>query len=306
MWRRRRRPNKATTSLPAQSLTEVRRLLESAGLRPQHRFGQNFLVDLNLLRKVAHAGDLSPSDVVLEVGPGTGSLTGLLLDSGARVVAVEVDRGLQALISEQFATHDRFTLVSADVLAGKRRIAPEVLSALDAWRPADGGAYKLVANLPYQVATPLLMELLMGRPRFERLVCTIQKEVAERLAAPHNCDAYGPVSILAQSLADVERLAELPPSAFWPRPKIDSTLVHLRPKAPEQSGVNDPLEFSRMLQRGFATRRKKLSTIIRNWSDAPTLETLQAAGIDPNLRPEAVSPEGWRRLALLWSAARAT
>ncbi len=230
--------------MPGQTLSEIRALLAAAGLSPQHRFGQNFLIDLNLMRKLVAAAELSPGDVVLEVGPGTGSLTELLLDAGVRVVAVEIDRGFQAILRERLGTNQRFTLVQGDALAGKHRVNPLVLHALEQARsphrpeadaprlpPGAGGAYKLVANLPYQIATPLLMDLLLATPAFERLTCTIQKEVAERLVAAPRTEAYGTASVMVQLMADVTAHAILPPTVFWPRPQVESAMVTIRPRA---------------------------------------------------------------------------
>ena len=155
--------------MPGQTLREIRALLAAGGLNPQHRFGQNFLIDLNLMRKLVAAAELSPDDVVLEVGPGTGSLTEMLLDAGVRVVAVEIDRGFQAILRERLAANQRFTLVQGDALAGKHRVNPLVLNALRQTRPGAGGSYKLVANLPYQIATPQLVDLLLVEPQLERM-----------------------------------------------------------------------------------------------------------------------------------------
>ena len=223
--------------MPGQTLRQVRELLAGADLAPQHRYGQNFLIDLNLMRKLVGAAELSPGDVVLEVGPGTGSLTELLLDSGARVVAVEIDRGLQGILRARLGAHPRFTLVQGDALAAKSRVNPLLLRLLAERAPAAApgpapGAYKLVANLPYQIATPLLIDLLLVQPRFERLVGTIQKEVGERLVAEPRTPAYGPVSIILQTLADIRPLAILPPAAFWPRPEVESVMVLIRPRPP--------------------------------------------------------------------------
>ena len=140
--------------MAGQILSEIRAVLAGAGLAPQHRFGQNFLIDLNLMRKLVDAADLSPADTVLEVGPGTGSLTEILLDRGVRVVAVEIDHGFQAILRERLGTHPRFTLIQADALATKHCVNPLVLKILSEQPPDAGGAYKLVANLPYQIATP--------------------------------------------------------------------------------------------------------------------------------------------------------
>jgi 16S rRNA (adenine1518-N6/adenine1519-N6)-dimethyltransferase len=287
--------------MPGQTLSDIRELLSTAGLAPRHRYGQNFLVDLNLMRKLVAAAELKPTDVVLEVGPGTGSLTELLLESGARVVACEIDHGLQNMLRSKFGElePERFTLVAGDALAGKHAINPDVLAALREKAPAAGGVYKLVANLPYQIATPLLLELLYGAPPFERLVCTIQKEVGERLMAGSKTDAYGPISVVAQTLAQIETIAVLPASAFWPRPKIESVMLKITP-TPRCTWPPDTPGFVNFVRSAFQQRRKKLTGALRGvTSDPPAL--LGHAQVDPNARAEELSPPSWR---LLWQAAR--
>jgi 16S rRNA (adenine1518-N6/adenine1519-N6)-dimethyltransferase len=234
--------------------------------------------------------------VVLEVGCGTGSLTELLLESGARVVGVEIDHGLQALLRERLGHEHRLTLVQGDALAGKHRVNPLVLAALRQNPPESSGAYKLVANLPYQIATPLLLDLLFVEPRFETLVCTIQREVAERLAAQAGEEPYGAVSVLTQSLARVEPLRILPPTAFWPRPKVHSIMVRLTPLPPEQVEVSEPRAFALFVQRGFQQRRKMLRRVFADWEDAPAALVYSRAQINPQSRPENISPPAWRAL----------
>ena len=229
--------------MPGQTLREIRQLLAAAGLKPRHRYGQNFLIDLNLMRKLAEAADVQAGDVILEVGCGTGSLTEILLDRGVRVIGVEIDHGLQRILRERFGEHPDFTLVQADALETKHRVNPLILNLLARREPTPGRFRRLVANLPYQIATPLLMELLYIEPSLERLVCTIQKEVGERLAAQPESQAYGPVSIIMQTLAEVSLLAILPPTAFWPRPKVESVMVAVRPRHPEDVGVTDIPRF---------------------------------------------------------------
>jgi 16S rRNA (adenine1518-N6/adenine1519-N6)-dimethyltransferase len=282
------------TIMPGQTLSEIRSLLAGAGLAPRQRYGQNFLIDLNLMRKLVAAADVHADDVVLEVGAGTGSLTELLLKRGARVIAVEIDRGLQALLRDRLGKHPRFTLVQADILAGKHQINPLVLHLLDERQPGSGGARKLVANLPYQVATPLLMELLYSSPSFERLTCTIQKEVAQRLAASPRTAAYGPVSVISQTLAATELIAILPPSAFWPRPKVESLMLTIRPRPTAQIDVDDVADFVRFVQRGFAQRRKMLRRVVRGWELLDALAVFHRAGVDPDARPEELTPQAWQ------------
>ena len=290
--------------MPGQTLGEIRSLLAGAGLAPRHRYGQNFLIDLNLMRKVVDAAEVRPDDVILEVGPGTGSLTELLLERGAQVVAVEIDRGLQTLIAQRLGGERRFALVAGDVLAGKSEINPAVVDALRARPPGAGGTYKLVANLPYQIATPLLMDLLLGPLRFERLVCTIQKEVGERLLAPAGSDAYGPVSVLTETLAEARLAAHLPPEAFWPRPKVESVLIALRSRERSSVDVEDVAGFAAFVQRAFQQRRKTMRRILREMSDERTNaeDVLRLAEISSDCRPEQLSPPVWRQLHRAWRA----
>lgn len=279
--------------MPGQTLSEIRALLAAAGLAPQHRFGQNFLFDLNLMRKMVAAAELSRADTVLEVGPGTGSLTEMLLDAAGRVIAVEIDHGLARLLAARFAGEPRFELVEGDVLETKHRISPAVLGRLrtPVAAPAPPTSLKLVANLPYQVATPLLIDLLCIEPRFERFCVTIQREVAERLAAGPHTDAYGPVSVAMQSLATVARIVNVPPSAFWPRPKVDSTMLLIRPLPPERSGIDSPAAFARFVQQGFIHPRKKLRNM--SWNSPALLDAMGRAGVSADCRPGDLSPRKW-------------
>lgn len=283
--------------MPGQTLGEIRSLLAAAGLAPQHRFGQNFLIDLNLLGKLVTAAEVTAADTILEVGPGTGSLTECLLACGARVIAVEIDHGLQRLLRQRLGDNPRFTLVQGDALAGKHRVNPLALKILQDQPPEPGGHYKLVANLPYQIATPLLVDLLHVTPTFERLVCTIQREVGQRLAAPARDPQYGPVSVMVQLLADVTPLAVLPPSVFWPQPQIESVMLVLRPRPAAQTGVTDPTALAAFVQRGFQQRRKMLRRVFREVPDELALQRAFAqAKATPDARAEELSPEQWRAL----------
>ncbi len=283
--------------MPGQTLREIRQLLEAADLAPQHRFGQNFLIDLNLMRKLVEAAEVSERDSVLEVGPGTGSLTELLLDTGARVVAVEIDRGLQSILRERLTGHPHFTLIQGDALAGKHRINPLALRLLQQNAATPDGPFKLVANLPYQIATPLLMDLLQVSPPFERLTCTIQKEVGQRLTAEPSTPAYGPVSVICQTLADLTPIAILPPTVFWPRPKVESIMLTLRPRPASEVDVDDVPAFVSLVQRGFQQRRKKIRRLFREWEETAVLRVFHLAAISDDARPDQLAPSAWCRLA---------
>ena len=261
-----------------QTKQQIEAAVNAAGGRPRRRFGQNFMVEPDLVRRIADAGELSPGDFVVEVGPGTGTLTDELLDRGASVLAVEIDRDLAAGLRERYG--DRLTVVEGDALAGKHALHPAVEQA------ASAGA-KLVANLPYNIASPLVIEMLVaGSPL---LAFTVQKEVADRLrGGPHAPGDYGPLSVVAQVLAEVEVLRTIPPTAFWPRPKIDSALVRLRRRA--EVPVADVRGFSRFVAGVFGQRRKAIRNPLSKLVAAGrTADVLAAAGLDGGERPERVA-----------------
>jgi len=281
---------------------EIKAMLAEAGLRPDRRLGQHFLVDGNLMRMLVEAADLAPDDTVLEVGAGVGNLTGLLLAAAGHVIAVEVDSRLAAVARDRLADAARLDLLVTDVLADKHRVAPAVLEAVERRRGELGGPVKLVANLPYQAATPLVAELVRADPPPERLVFTVQKEVADRLVAAPDTSDYGPASVLVQGLAAVEVLRRLGPSVFWPQPRVWSAMVRIRPSAARRRQVADLAVFRQTIDGLFAHRRKRAprSLALADPAGASPQEwarRLTAAGLDPTARGEAYSVEEIIRLA---------
>jgi len=267
----------------AQTKQEIRALLEGAGTEPRHRFGQNFMIDQNLVRLVADAGDVRAGELVVEVGPGTGTLTEELLARGADVLAVEIDRDLAKLLRERFGGNEHFTLVEGDALAGKHQLNDELVAHLAAARE-QGKPRKLVANLPYNIASPLVIELLIAG--VDVLAFTVQKEVADRLRSNANDDAYGPLTVMAQLLSRVEVLRTLPPQAFWPAPKIDSALVRMT-REDQLGDLAAPL--GKFVQQVFSFRRKTLRKALSNMNlEADAL--LAKLEIDPQWRPERLTP----------------
>ena len=267
----------------AQSKQEIQSLLTGAGTAPRHRFGQNFMIDQNLVRLIADAGELSENDCVIEVGPGTGTLTDELLARGATVLGVEIDRNLAGMLRERFADQPRFELIEGDALDGKHALHPQLAGKI----AEDVGLnkpVKLVANLPYNIASPLVVELLLAG--VETLAFTVQKEVAERLRSNAGEEPYGPITVTVQMLSDVELLRTLPPQAFWPQPKIDSALVRLR--ANNRLGAQ-ARKFSKFVQKVFASRRKTLRRALA-MQDINATDILIRLNIDDQLRPEVLSP----------------
>jgi 16S rRNA (adenine1518-N6/adenine1519-N6)-dimethyltransferase len=267
----------------AQTKHEIQARLSEAGLSPRHRFGQNFMIDQNLVRLVAEAGRPAGGELIIEVGPGTGTLTDELLAGGATVLAVEIDRDLAAMLRSRLGDNSQFDLIEGDALAGKHRLNPE-LEARIAQAKAAGRSVRLIANLPYNIASPLIIELLLAGA--DLLAFTVQKEVALRLrAAPGTAD-YGPLTVMAQLLAEVEMLRTLPPQAFWPAPKIESALVRMVRNDRLGSAAG---KFSEFIHKLFASRRKTLrNALVRAGVDADGV--LARQGIEPSIRAEILSP----------------
>jgi 16S rRNA (adenine1518-N6/adenine1519-N6)-dimethyltransferase len=280
----------------AQTRRQIEALLNGAGIRPLKRFGQNFLIDGNLIRKLVGAAGVRPDDVVLEVGPGTGTLTEELLAVAGHVVAVEIDKGLAGVCRERFGDNDRFTLLHTDVLERKSRIAPVVLETLHDRQLQLGGRMMLVANLPYQAATPLVVDLLLGDDQVSPLCFTVQAEVADRMLAPPGGKDYGPISIYAQALGTARRIARLGPQSFWPAPQVDSAMVRLEVHAETDPRLKAGL--ARVVHACFLHRRKTLKWTLRRLVDDSTLQQIDAdRRWDLDARPEQLTVTQWIRLA---------
>ena len=289
--------------------TDIRQLLARAGLRPDRRHGQHFLVDGNLMRLLVAEAELDSTDTVLEVGPGVGNLTELLVEGAGHVVAVEIDPQVAAIARERLAAAANLDLLVTDILANKHTVAPSVLGTVRRRREALGGAVKLVANLPYQAATPLMAELVQADPPPERLVFTVQEEVAARLAAEPGTSEYGPVGVLVQALAEVKVLRRLGPSVFWPRPQVWSAMVRIRPSAARRARIADLAVLRRTIEGLFGHRRKRAarSLSLADPSGASPQEwaaRLRAVGLDPDARGETYSVDEIVRLANSLTVAR--
>ncbi len=257
-----------------QTLSEIRALLEARGVRPKHRLGQNFLHDHNQLRRIVAAADVSAGDLVLEVGPGTGTLTEALVEAEAEVVSVELDEDMARIVEARLG--DRIILLRGDCLDRRRHLSPEILETLGD-RP-----FRLVANLPYQAATPLMMDLLLRRPTCLGQVALIQKEVADRLAANAGGREYGPISILTAALGSISRVGNVPPGCFWPAPKVVSAVVSILPRP--NHGVEHPERFADFVGELFRTRRKQIGATLNRMKIAAPVD------LDVTRRPESMPP----------------
>ncbi|MCK6484137.1 MAG: ribosomal RNA small subunit methyltransferase A [Phycisphaerae bacterium] len=276
---------------PFQTARDIRRLLTEAGARPRKRYGQHFLIDRHHMDKLLAAAELSREDTVIEVGAGTGSLTGLLAGRAGRVHTFEIDTTLAEIAARHVADCPHVTLHRGDALAGQSTLARELAAVLY----EASGPVKLVANLPYDIATPLLLALLQADRPPVRMCFSIQREVAERLTAKPNTRDYGPAGLACRWLAHSERLAIVPRTAFWPPPKVESALMRLiriDMSAPQRSDARRNVE---LVRRFFQTRRKTLSHILTGWVGRATADSLLGdACMDGRRRPESLTADEWR------------
>jgi len=264
---------------------QVRELLDENGLSPSRALGQNFVADPNTVRRIARLAGVGPGDRVVEVGAGLGSLTVALAETGAEVTAVEVDRHLLPVLR------------SVVEPLGVRVVEGDAMT-LDWDRVLGAGAagedrWALVANLPYNVATPLVLELLARVPAIDRMLVMVQREVGERLAAAPGSKAYGIPSVKVAYWADADVVGRVPPTVFVPQPRVESALVRLR-RLPEPPVDTDPQRLFRLVETAFGQRRKMLRRSLASLVDPAAFER---AGVRPDARPEELSLRDWDRLA---------
>jgi 16S rRNA (adenine1518-N6/adenine1519-N6)-dimethyltransferase len=229
------------------------------GIRPATRHGQNFLIDLNLVQIIVDAAELASDDVVLEVGTGTGSLTALMAARAAAVVTVEIDAHLFELASEQLIDLPNVTMLRLDALHNKNTIDDRVMEAVgEQLAAAPGRRFKLVANLPYNIATPLLSNLLLSRHVPHSMTVTIQKELAERITAKPSTKDYSALSVWIQSQCTAEIVRLMPPSVFWPAPKVSSAILRIVVDSERRAQIGDLQFFHQITKALFLHRRKFL------------------------------------------------
>jgi 16S rRNA (adenine1518-N6/adenine1519-N6)-dimethyltransferase len=290
---------------PRQTTAYLKDLFKQVGFTIDARRGQNFLVDLNLVELLVKSAAIGPDDVVLEVGTGTGVVTERTSGLAAHVVTAEIDPRLAQLARERLVDRANVTLVEGDALAGKHRFAPELLAAVDAALAASPrGRLLLVANLPYCVATPVISNLL-ARPRpFDAAVVTVQREMAERMTAVAGTHSYNALSVWVGAQCRGEIVRVLPPSVFWPRPKVDSAIVRLDLEPERRAAIGDLARFHNFVREVFCHRRKVLRGVLLRLAggkqtDAARarVERLYAAlGLPGDVRAEDISPDDFVRL----------
>ncbi|WP_202865399.1 16S rRNA (adenine(1518)-N(6)/adenine(1519)-N(6))-dimethyltransferase RsmA [Ornithinimicrobium sufpigmenti] len=268
---------------------QVRELAARLGVRPTKAWGQNFVIDKGTVRRIVRAAEVGPDDVVLEVGPGLGSLTLALLPQVRHVTAVEIDPVLAGQLPETVATRaphlaDRLTVLQTDAL----RVA----------ELPDPQPTALVANLPYNVAVPVVLHLLATVPTLETVLVMVQLEVAERLAAAPGSKVYGVPSVKANWYAEVSGAGRIGRNVFWPAPNVDSGLVRMVRREPPVTAASRQAVFA-VVDAAFAQRRKTLRAALSGWAGSPAAaeEALRAAGVDPRARGEVLGVADFARIA---------
>lgn len=251
-----------------QTRSYLMQLFEQHGFNPRSDLGQNFLIDLNIIEYVVDHGHIQPNDIVLEVGTGTGGMTTFMAQQAKHVVSVEYDQNMYTLASEAIQNYQNVTLLNCDALKNKNNLSPQVLSAIDEQREANPGSrLKLVANLPYNIATPIVSNLVASDLPWDRMVVTIQYELGLKMSCKPSTSNYGALSVWLQSQCFVKLLKKLGPTVFWPRPKVDSAIVQLTPNPPLKKKIRDRVFFQDFLRRVFQHRRKLMrSTLVGMYS----------------------------------------
>ena len=248
--------------------------------------GQHFLNDRRILQRIVDALELTDVDTVVEIGPGRGSLSELLAPRAQRLVLIEIDRMLAAALRDRFATVPSVSVIEADVLT------------VDLAAVADAKPFKVVGNVPYNITTPILFHALRA-PRPSRAVYLVQREVAERIVAPPDSNAYGALSVNVQAVASPKLLFRVAAGAFHPPPKVESAVVRIDPRDDPVVGVNEEPAFRRFVQDAFGMRRKQLRRVLRailGIDVARANAVLDEAGLDGAARPETLAPEAFARL----------
>lgn len=265
----------------------IRRLLDEAGVAPSRLRGQNFLVDPNVAERIVRLSEVDRGDHVVEIGAGLGSLTVALASTGADIVAVEIDRRLASYLSGQMPAN--VSVVRADAMTID-------WNGLLRARGDSQHGWSLVANLPYSVATPLIIDLLRDVPRIERMLVMVQSEVADRLASAPGSRTYGPATVRLEYFATARIVGRIPPEVFYPRPKVESALLRIerRDEVAVSKVIATYEEIDELVRVGFGSRRKMLR---RALGSMVTSDAFECAGIDPRSRAERLDVIAWGKLA---------
>ena len=262
-------------------------ILKAFGLHMSKKLGQNFLIDAGIVQGIVDAAEIKPGEKILEIGPGIGTLTQGLAEAGAMVTAVELDKKLPAVLAETLKGYDNVRIVPGDILK------------VDLPALMGEGHYKVAANLPYYITTPILMALLERHLPITRMVTMVQKEVAERMVAKPGSKTYGALSVAVQYYTDPEIVLDVPPRSFIPAPEVDSVVIVCKVRETPSVAVKDEKRFFRVVKAAFGQRRKTLSNALKGggFPKEQVRDAMERAGLDPTRRGETLSLAEFGRLA---------
>jgi 16S rRNA (adenine1518-N6/adenine1519-N6)-dimethyltransferase len=278
-------------------LDSLRRQLRNLQIRPKKRLGQHFVIDARVLQRIVENADLTPEDIVVEIGAGNGGLTAPLVQRAGKVYALEIDSILIPILQAKFAGNKQIEIIPGDALQF------DYAGLFERWRRP----LKIVANLPYEISTPILFRFFEERKCFSVLVLMLQKEVARRLVAPPGSKEYGPLSLWTRLYTETRLLFPVSPQSFHPEPKVASAVVRLDMLPRPRIALNDPGALRKVIQSAFTYRRKTLGNALRlgefsHFSLEEIQEALGRAGIDPQVRGEKLSLEEFHQAALSLSS----
>ena len=287
-----------------QTKTEIQRLLAGAGVEPNKRLGQHFLIDLNLMEFLLANAAITENDIVLEVGTGTGSLTGELVKRAGKVIAVECDEVLAEITKHQLERADNFEIVIADALESKNTINHEAIKKIQEAQSEVFGRVLLVANLPYNAASCVMLNLLDGPVTADAMIVTVQKEVAQRMAAEPGSEDYGILSIFLSAMGQCKILRKLSPKVFWPVPQVDSAIVRFDRDKNKAAEIHNVELFRRVVDLFMGHRRKMMRACVKyaegrlaevhGWEDI-----FARSFVEPHHRPEELSATNYISIANL-------
>jgi 16S rRNA (adenine1518-N6/adenine1519-N6)-dimethyltransferase len=289
-----------------QTKQQIQQLLASAGISPNKRLGQRFLIDLNLMRLLVDSAHIDSNDIVLEVGCGTGSLTEALAEKAGCCIAVELDHALTAIAKGQLARAKNVEIIETDILETKNTISRTVTSALELARKEYPGRLLLVANLPYGAASPLMLNLVTGPMTADGMYVTIQKEVAQRMTATPGSKHYGTLSIFLAATGDVKTIRTLKPAVFWPRPEVESAMLSFVRNREKVNRIHSMAILSEVVGL-FMQHRRKMMKACAKFATASLAEihnwhlVFEDCAIQSHKRPEALSADEYIAIANLCS-----
>ncbi len=287
-----------------QTKSRIQQLLASENIHPKKLLGQHFLIDLNLMRKLVDTAQIQKDDIILEAGCGTGSLTEELAKYAPFVLAVEIDNTLAKIAKQKLGQYRSAEIINADVLKNKNTINPTITDKIKSAQKKYPGRFLLISNLPYNIASPLMLNLVIGPLVADAMYVTIQKEVADRMTAKADSKAYGSLSILLAATGDIKKIRILKPSVFWPEPQVDSAMVGFVRKKEKTDKIKDVEMLNKLVKLFMQHRRKTLQTCtklaagqlkdIKNWP-----EIFNACSINPQNRPQQILPQKYVDIANL-------